>query len=87
MENQAGMISRFWKENDYLPLRGEITRMRWLGKQKEGKQTNAMVIEFEDSKVANGLLMTVTATWGASQRKLSGTTESVLLRNALMPSI
>jgi hypothetical protein len=37
MENQAGMISRFWEENDYLPLRGEITRMRWLGKQKEGK--------------------------------------------------
>jgi hypothetical protein len=21
MENQAGMISRFWEENDYLPLR------------------------------------------------------------------
>jgi hypothetical protein len=69
MENQAGMISRFWEENDYLPLRGEITRMRWLGKQKEGKQTNAMVVEFEDSKVANGLLMTGTATWGGQPKK------------------
>ena len=65
MENQARIISQFWEENNYLPLRGEITQIRWLGKQKEGKQTNAMVIEFEDSKVANGLLMTRTATWGA----------------------
>jgi hypothetical protein len=62
MENQAWIISRFWEENNYLPLQGEITRMRWLGKQKEGKQTNAMVIKFKDSKVANGLLITGTAT-------------------------
>jgi len=38
--------------------------MRWLGKQKEGKQTNAIVIEFKDLKVANSLLITRTATWG-----------------------
>jgi len=56
MENQSWIISRFWEENDYLPLKGEITRIRWLGKQKEGKQTNAMVIEFEESKVENARL-------------------------------
>jgi len=62
MENQAWMTSRFWEENDYLPMRGEIARIRWLGKHKEGKQTNAIVIEFKDSKVANNLLKTRTAT-------------------------
>jgi hypothetical protein len=49
------MISRLWEENDYLPLQEEIIRTRWLGKQKGDKQANAMVIEFEDSQVANGL--------------------------------
>jgi hypothetical protein len=69
MQNQAAMIERFWTENAYLPTRGEITRIRWLGKQKIGKSTNAMVVEFEDPKVANGLLMTGTATWGGQPKK------------------
>lgn len=69
MDDQNEMVSRFWRENDYLPLQGDITRIRWLGKQKEGKTTNAMVVEFEDSKVANGLLMTGTATWGKQPKK------------------
>jgi hypothetical protein len=69
MENQKGMITRFWQENDYLPLQGDITRIRWLGRQKEGKATNAMVVEFEDLKVANGLLKTGTATGGKQPKK------------------
>jgi hypothetical protein len=69
MDNQDSMIGRFWEENDYLPQQGDITRIRWLGKQKVDKQTNAMVVEFEDPRVANGLLMTGTATWAGQPKK------------------
>lgn len=69
MDNQGAMKEQFWRENDYLPVHGDITRIRWLGKKKEGRNTNAMVVEFEDIRVANGLLMTGTVTWNGQPKK------------------
>ena len=56
MANQDGVITRFWEENSNVPQRGDITRIRWLRKEKLDKLTNAMVVEFEDPRVASGLL-------------------------------
>ena len=70
MDNQALMIAQFQEENEYLPQQGEITRIKWLGKQKEGKKTNAIVVKLKDPKVANGLLMTRTTIQGGQPKKI-----------------